>query len=260
MLATEELGGITERTTSRDLVWDGILNVRDLGGHPTEDGRETQFGRIVRADNIRRLSDEGWRSLVDYGIRTVVDLRTEEELDADPPAELPVDVLHVPFMTDDPLMFERAEKVSAAVHDIATATRDVYLIFIEGSHDKIVKVIEAIVDAPEGGVVVHCAGGKDRTGLTVAFLLRIARLGLDEIAADYALSEDRLRPRHEQWLAETTDERELERLKRIMQTPAASMIGVLEELERRYGTIEGFLQAGGAPPDVGERVRARLLD
>ncbi|HVD25184.1 MAG TPA: tyrosine-protein phosphatase [Gaiellaceae bacterium] len=260
MLATKELGGITERTTSRDLVWDGILNVRDLGGHPTEDGRETQFGRIVRADNIRRLSDEGWRSLVDYGIRTVVDLRTEEELDADPPAELPVDVLHVPFMTDDPLMFERAEKVSAAVHDIATATRDVYLIFIEGSHDKIVKVIEAIVDAPEGGVVVHCAGGKDRTGLTVAFLLRIARLGLDEIAADYALSEDRLRPRHEQWLAETTDERELERLKRIMQTPAASMIGVLEELERRYGTIEGFLQAGGAPPDVGERVRARLLD
>jgi len=260
VLATEELGGITERTTSRDLVWDGILNVRDLGGHPTEDGRETQFGRIVRADNIRRLSDEGWRSLVDYGIRTVVDLRTEEELDADPPAELPVDVLHVPFMTDDPLMFERAEKVSAAVHDIATATRDVYLIFIEGSHDKIVKVIEAIVDAPEGGVVVHCAGGKDRTGLTVAFLLRIARLGLDEIAADYALSEDRLRPRHEQWLAETTDERELERLKRIMQTPAASMIGVLEELERRYGTIEGFLQAGGAPPDVGERVRARLLD
>jgi protein-tyrosine phosphatase len=260
VLATEELGGITERTTSRDLVWDGILNVRDLGGHPTEDGRETQFGRIVRADNIRRLSDEGWRSLVDYGIRTVVDLRTEEELDADPPAELPVDVLHVPFMTDDPLMFERAEKVSAAVHDIATATRDVYLIFIEGSHDKIVKVIEAIVDGPEGGVVVHCAGGKDRTGLTVALLLRIARVGLDEIAADYALSEDRLRPRHEQWLAETTDERELERLKRIMQTPAASMIGVLEELERRYGTIEGFLQAGGAPPDVGERVRARLLD
>ena len=245
---------------SRDLVWDGILNVRDLGGHPTEGGRETQFGRIVRADNIRRLSNEGWRSLVDYGIRTVVDLRTGEELDADPPAELPVEVLHAPFMDDDPLMFDRAEKVSAASPDVAAATRDVYLIFIEGSHRKIVNVIETIVGAPEGGVVVHCAGGKDRTGLTVAFLLRIARVGLDEIAADYALSEERLRPRHERWLAETTDERELERLKRIMQTPAASMIGVLEELERRHGSIEGFLQAGGASPDIGERVRARLLD
>lgn len=245
---------------SRDLVWDGILNVRDLGGHPTADGRETRFGRIVRADNIRRLSDEGWRSLVDYGIRTVIDLRTEEELDADPPAELPVEVRHVPFMNDDPLMFDRAEQVGNASPDVATATRDVYLIFIEGSHEKIVNVIQAVVDAPEGGVVVHCAGGKDRTGLTVAFLLRIAGVGLHEIAADYALSEERLRPRHEQWLAETTDEQELERLKRVMQTPAASMTGVLEALERRYGSIEGFLQAGGAPPDIGERVRARLLD
>jgi protein-tyrosine phosphatase len=245
---------------SRDLVWDGILNVRDLGGHPTEDGRETQFGRIVRADNIRRLSDEGWKSLVDYGIRTVVDLRTEEELDADPPAELPVEVLHVPFMDDDPMMFDRAEKASVAASDVAAATREVYLIFIEGSHDKIVDVIEAIVDAPEGGVVVHCAGGKDRTGLTVAFLLRMAGVGLQEIAADYALSEERLKPRHARWLAETTDQVELERLKRIMQTPAASMVGVLEELERRHGSIEGFLQAGGARDDIGERVRARLLD
>jgi protein-tyrosine phosphatase len=244
----------------RDLVWDGILNVRDLGGHPTEDGRETQFGRIVRADNIRRLSDEGWKSLVDYGIRTVIDLRTEEELDADPPADLPVDVLHVPFMDDDPMMFDRAEKVSVSAPDVATATRDVYLIFIEGSHDKIVNVIETIVDAPEGGVVVHCAGGKDRTGLTVAFLLRIAGVGIEEIAADYALSEQRLKPRHDRWLAETTDQAELERLKRIIQTPAASMVGVLEELERRYASIEGFLEAGGAPAGIGERVRARLLD
>jgi protein-tyrosine phosphatase len=244
----------------RDLVWDGILNVRDLGGHPTEDGRETQFGRIVRADNIRRLSDEGWRSLVDYGIRTVVDLRTDEELDADPPAELPVDVLHVPFMDDDPLMFNRAEQASVAASDVAVATRDVYLIFIEGSHEKIVKVIEAIVEAPEGGVVVHCAGGKDRTGLTVAFLLRIAGVGLEEIGADYALSEERLRPRHDAWLAATNDERELERLKRVMQSPAAAIVGVLEELERRYGSVEGFLEAGGAPSDIGERVRARLLD
>jgi protein tyrosine/serine phosphatase len=245
---------------SRDLVWDGILNVRDLGGHPTADGRETEFGRIVRADNIRRLTDEGWRSLVDYGIRTIVDLRTDEELDADPPAELPVDVVHVPFMDDDPLLFDRAEKVSNEAPDVAIATRDVYLIFIEGSHEKIASVMRAIVDAPEGGVVVHCAGGKDRTGLTVAFLLRIAGVGLEEIAADYALSEERLKPRHAEWLAATTDEKELERLKRVMQTPAVSMIGVLEELERRHGSIEAFLREGGAPDDIGERVRARLLD
>ena len=71
---------------SRDLVWDGLLNVRDLGGHPTEDGGETKFDSVVRADSVRQLSEDGWRALVDYGMKTVVDLRTNEELEADPPA------------------------------------------------------------------------------------------------------------------------------------------------------------------------------
>lgn len=243
---------------SRDLVWDGLLNVRDLGGHPTEDGRETQFGRIVRADAIRRLSEQGWRALVDYGIRTIIDLRTDEERAADPPAELPVEVLHVRFMDDTPEVFAAADAASLAAPDLETATRDVYLIFLEAFHQNVAAVIEAVADSPEGGVVVHCAGGKDRTGLTVAFLLRLAGVAIDDIAADYALSEERLRPRHDQWLAEVDDDEERERLRRMTVTPAASMVGVLEELERRYGSVEGYLAAGGARGGVGARIRDRL--
>ena len=44
---------------SRDLAWDGCLNVRDLGGHRTDDGGETRYGAIVRADSIRQLTDDG---------------------------------------------------------------------------------------------------------------------------------------------------------------------------------------------------------
>lgn len=245
---------------NRDLVWDGTLNVRDLGGHPTRDGRETRFNRIVRADNIRRLSDEGWRALADYGIHTIIDLRTDEELADDAPVDVPVEVLHVPFMDDNETMFQRAEEAAAKAPDVATATRDVYLVFLEQSRPLVARVFRRIVDAPEGGVVVHCMGGKDRTGLTVAFLLRIAGVGLEEIGADYALSEERLRPRHERWFAAAKDEAELERLKRVAATPATAIIGVIEEIERRDGSIEAFLRAGGAPEDVGDRVRARLLD
>jgi len=243
---------------SRDLVWDGLLNVRDLGGHSVEGGGETKFGRIVRADTIRRLSDEGWRALVDYGIRTIIDLRTDEERAADPPAELPVDVLHVKFMDDTPEVFTAADAASHAAPDLETATREVYLVFLEAFHANVAAVLEAVADSPEGGVVVHCAGGKDRTGLTVAFLLRLAGVGIDEIAADYALSEQRLRPRHERWLAEAADEAERERLRRMTVTPAASMVGVLEELERRYGSVERYLVAGGAREGIGERIRTRL--
>ena len=40
------------------LAWEGCVNVRDLGGLPTEDGRRTRLGGVVRADNVRRLTDE----------------------------------------------------------------------------------------------------------------------------------------------------------------------------------------------------------
>jgi protein-tyrosine phosphatase len=243
---------------NRDLVWDGLLNVRDLGGHPTEDGGETRFGEIVRADTVRRLSQDGWQALLDYGIRTIVDLRTDGELQADPPAELPVTAVHVPFLEEDDEVFREVDDAAAAAPDQAASTRAVYLIFLEHFRSNVAAAITAIAEAPEGGVVVHCMGGKDRTGLATALLLRMAGVGIDEIAADYALSEERLRPRHDAWIAEAETEAERERLRRIAATPADSMVGVLEELERRYGSVEEYLRAGGAPPDIGERVRARL--
>jgi protein tyrosine/serine phosphatase len=247
---------------SRDLVWDGLLNVRDLGGHPTEDGDETRFGSIVRADSVRQLSDEGWEALVDYGVKTVVDLRANEELEADPPEELPVDVVHVPFIEQD-VWHEIEGKVEAAVKaapDVATATRDVYLIFLERFDRNVAAAVRAVADAPEGGVVIHCAGGKDRTGLLTAFLLHLAGVETDEIAQDYALSEERLRTRHEQWLAEAQSDEERERLQRMSQTPADSMKGVFEELERRYGSVEEFLRQAGLTDDELARARARLRD
>ena len=141
-----------------------------------------------------------------------------------------------------------------------TATREVYLIFLEHFDYNVAAAIRAIANAPEGGVVIHCAGGKDRTGLLTALLLHVAGVGIDEIAADYSLSEERLRPRHEQWFAEAESDEELERMKRMSQTPAESIEGVFEELERRYGSVEGYLRQAGLTEDELDRARARLRD
>jgi Tyrosine phosphatase family len=69
-----------------------------------------------------------------------------------------------------------------------------------------------------------------------------------------------LRPRHEAWFEAADSEEELERLRRIAQTPAASMAGVFAELERRYGSVEGFLLDAGVTEEELAAVRARLLD
>lgn len=245
----------------RDLVWDGCLNVRDLGGLPTADGGETRFGSIVRADSVRQLSGEGWQALVGHGVRTVIDLRGDHEREDDPPAELPVEVVHVPFMeASDSEWDEIAEELETAnaTPDDVAATRDAYLIFLEHFRANVAAAFAAVADAPDGAVVIHCVGGKDRTGLLCAFLLQLAGVPDDEIADDYALSEERLLPRHQGWLdaAETHEERE--RLRRIAQCPADAMRGVLRELERRYGGVAGYLRAAGVGEDQLERAGSRL--
>ena len=110
---------------SRDLLWDGLLNVRDLGGHPTEDGGETRYDSIIRADSVRQLSDQGWAAVVDYGVKTIVDLRTNDELAADPPAELPVEVLHIPFFETDTDDWKEVEaRLEAAARTAPDHVRD----------------------------------------------------------------------------------------------------------------------------------------
>jgi protein tyrosine/serine phosphatase len=134
------------------------------------------------------------------------------------------------------------------------------MIFLEHFDRNVAAAIRAVANAPEGGVVIHCAGGKDRTGLLTALLLYVAGVDIDEISGDYALSEERLRPRHEEWFAEAETEEELERLKRMVQTPAESIRGVFEELERRHGSVEAYLRNAGLTEDELDRARSRLRD
>jgi protein-tyrosine phosphatase len=242
----------------RTLRWDGCLNVRDLGGHPTEDGGQTRFGAVVRADSVRQLSEEGWRALVDYGVRTVVDLRNDTERAEDPTADLPVRVVHVETLEDRPDVTEEVDAASLAAPDDVTATRDVYLIFLERYQRNFARAVIEVGRAPAGGVVIHCAGGKDRTGLVAAMLLDLAGVPAEEIAADYALSEERLRPRHDRWLAEAATEAERAYIRRITVTPPGTLVGVLRELDRRYGGVRDFLRGGGASDDDLDAVVARL--
>jgi protein tyrosine/serine phosphatase len=246
----------------RDLDWEGCLNVRDLGGHPTRGGGETRYGAVVRADSVRQLTKAGWQAALDYGIRTVVDLRGDHELAADPPDELPVAVLHAPFMEANEEDWRSVEAELQAILarslEPAALTRSFYLTFLEHFSENAAAGVRAVARAAEGGVVVHCVGGKDRTGLLCAFLLDLAGVDRAEIAADYALSEARLRPRHEAWLESAETEAERERIHRIAVTPPEAMLGVLEELERRYGGVEGYLRNAGLSEEELELAAARL--
>ena len=119
------------------------------------------------------------------------------------------------------------------------------------------RAVEAVATAP-GPVVFNCYGGKDRTGLVAAILLRLAGVPAEVIAEDYALSAVRLEPRHRRWLADAQDEAERARIERITATPGDAMRAVLDSLDRRYGGVDRYLLDGGLAPEVLEAARSRL--
>jgi protein-tyrosine phosphatase len=238
-------------SASRALGWEGCCNVRDLGGLPTEDGRETAYRVVVRADDVSLLAPTGWTALEEYGVRRIVDLRHE-----DPPYEAPVELVRVPLL-DDPGI-RKADELLLDVEDVVEWRTRNYLFFLERYARAFAAAVDAVAAPVNGAVLVHCAGGVDRTGLIAAFLLRGAGVDADTIAADYALSEDSWAPTVEAWIAEAPDEAERRKRRILSVMPAAAMRNVLLELERRHGGIREFLVGGGADADRLDRLCNRL--
>jgi len=174
----------------RILAWEGCLNVRDLGGLPTGDGRETRFGRVVRSDSPGLLTAAGWRALVGYGVTTIVDLRRPVERAEDPSREPAVEVNHVSLLgADDEARWTRLEALAAAAPSPAASTAVIYRDVLAVNGAELAEAVGAVAEARPGAVLVHCVGGKDRTALVTAVLLRLAGVPTAVIAADYALSE-----------------------------------------------------------------------
>jgi protein-tyrosine phosphatase len=241
------------------LAWEGCVNVRDLGGLPTEDGRRTRLGGVVRSDNVRRLTDDGWRALADHGVQRIVDLRFPEELAEDRPRDVDIDVVNVSVLgaETDPEYVKELDAHLAA-NDIADHYAWSYVEFLERYRDRFGEAFAAIADA-EGTVVVHCFAGKDRTGIVAALLLRLAGVDHATIGDDYALTADNLRPRWDAWLEEAEDEQQRTKLAKLQHTPAEAMTRVVQEIERRYGDVASYLRAAGLTEEQLDRLRERLV-
>ena len=243
---------------SRLLEWEGCLNVRDLGGVALADGGETPYGALIRADNIGRLTDEGWRSLASHGVARIVDLRWPEEIGEDPPRDVDIDVVHVSLLGELDPDFTDDVRDYMAVDDPAGYWAVSYTRILGAFAPNFARALAAIADAPQGAVVFHCVGGKDRTGLVAALLLRLAGAPIEEIARDYALTAGLRSRAPDRWVEAAPDEAERERRLFMQHTPAEAMQWALEQLEQEHGSVEAYLSRAGLDAARIERLRKRL--
>jgi protein tyrosine/serine phosphatase len=188
------------------------VNARDLGGLPTVDGGVTRRGALIRSEAVDRLTPAGWRALREHGVRTIIDLREDDERSAPDDGAARRDgvyTIHIPLdrIADDPEFWKDW------MHGPQFGTPLYYAPFLERFPERIEQVLDAIERARPGGVLFHCVGGRDRTGLVAVAALGAVGVAPEAIADDYTRGAERAHthdPVMEQYLAERgTSAREL---------------------------------------------------
>ena len=239
----------------RHLSWDACLNVRDLGGFPTSDGRRTRWRTLIRADNLCRLTWHGRTALARYGIRTVIDLRSPKELalEHDPfgrPELQEVRRLNLPLLSDA-FWAGWSHRMTGHEGDLLTFAT---------CRGNFAAVIQALADAPDGGVLFYCHAGKDRSGQVAAVLLALVGVDHDAINEDHVASDRYLEPLYEAWLAQVDDPAARSRGTSHLRLDPAQMHRTLAALDDAYGGAESYLLTSGVTPAAISRVRDRLLE
>ncbi len=163
----------------REVEWDGAVNARDLGGLPTSVG-PIQPGRLYRSARLEYLTEHGRQDLVDAGVTTIIDLRNADERLAVRRID-GVTVHHLPIEdpTDAAFMAEWGERLDGPAY---------YTDVLRRWPDRTTAVFTHVVEPAVGGLLIHCSGGCDRTGMIVAMLLAAVGTPVTAILDDYELA------------------------------------------------------------------------
>ncbi len=156
---------------------EGVENFRELGGLPLKAGGVTPSGVLWRSGHLDGVDDAAWSEIRESGVTTVIDLRNPEERASAPEAVEGIRILHRPLEDSSDLEYTRLWDFNWATPEFFVWSRDRW-------PQRWSAALTDIADAP-GGVLMHCAAGRDRTGITTAIILETAGVEREAILDDY---------------------------------------------------------------------------
>jgi protein-tyrosine phosphatase len=221
-------------------------NLRDIGDLPTHDGRVVAPGRVLRSA-VPAAKDAGPDGL-SWPPTVVIDLRSPGEVEPiHPLAQNGVRVVSLPLLSALRPGQARVETLQA-----------LYLQMLDEASVYLVELVREVGQA-SGATLIHCAAGKDRTGVSIALLLRLVGVSRGHVVDDYLLTADagreimaRLRRgaghRHRSTLPAA-----------FFDVSPDAIEAVLDVWDGHAGGTEGWLREMGASADDVDRLRRTLL-
>jgi protein-tyrosine phosphatase len=251
---------------------DGVENFRDYGGYPAAGGRRVKTGRLFRSAHHGTASAADLERLDGLALSVLVDLRRTSERERMPSKRGPgfaaevilndlddqdVDSFHAHLIESD----QSVEAMRAYLRDYYRHAP------LERRHiDLYRRYFQALAEA-DGPVLIHCAAGKDRTGILAALTHRLLGVSDEDMMADYLLTNDpermeRRAPLFAAWVHELTGRTpSREAMFASMGVEAEYLRIAFAAIEAEYGSIDAYLdQALGVDAALKARIQARLLE
>jgi protein-tyrosine phosphatase len=238
----------------RVLEFEGGCNFRDIGGYATSDGRSVRWGQVYRAGVLTYFSVRDHAPLKDLKVRALCDLRRVEEREREPSRWPDSTVASLSFGdgTGAPTIRGFAAHRSEDAAGMRAAMIDVYRALPVWMGPRLAGMFECI-EAGNLSLVVHCAAGKDRTGVAIAVLLAALGVPRDTILEDYLLTNEAgdferfirnrhdaelgLADRHHPLLSLPADVRRV-----LFAADADYLMTSFDEIDRQFGDVPGYLE------------------
>jgi protein-tyrosine phosphatase len=265
---------VTQQIPSTEPELTGVRNFRDVGGLPTVDGRRVRHGVLFRSGHLAHATEADTTFLSSLGLHTVFDFRNAaDQRDQGPDVALP-GVRNVNLPLSDPadgaefwtmVRDGDLDRLRAVLADGKAANRMIasYRTIIKERTDEHSRVLHAL--AEDGvPVLMHCAAGKDRAGLSIAVTLLALGVEREAVLADYLKSNAkhrRYQVRRTGSAASAYTPEVMELLSPLFDARAEYLSAAVETIEQTWGGVDAYLEQGlQLAPPTRERLRERLLD
>ncbi len=253
--------------TARTLPFDGAVNFRQLGGYRASDGRRVRWAKLFRSEHLGFLSEADLDRLDAMQLGCVCDLRSARERLANPdrlPRQKDIRVVHLEIDQSalvSPPTAERLCRPEATAEDVADGMRESYRRMVSHCAAQFAAFMGLLLEATNLPLLVHCTGGKDRSGFAAAILLRALGVPRRTVFHDYLLTNKAIARSGEGYSAELSHSLRL----REEQGPFAPLFVAdrlylkesFVEIDRLYGSFDRYLRRA---LEVSDQQRDRLRD
>lgn len=237
---------------ARIIPFDGLTNFRDFGGYRAG-GSQLATGRLYRSASHALASERDLERLAGMGITTVVDLRRPSERERQPSRRWRGFQGFI-VENDDHSEGARTWDSFMAEWDFSQEAYRSFLLdyYAEAPHlprliDLFARYFDRLAHG-DGAIIVHCAAGKDRTGLVVALTHLLVGVHRDDVIADYLLTNvsGRFEAHGASWQEMIRQQRgaapDLDTMRFIMGVQAEYLERSLTAIRERYGEVDRYLQ------------------